>query len=190
MTRIHIFGASGSGTTTLGEALAKTLDIQHYDTDSYFWMPTDPPFQVVRERTDRLARMLHDLENSESWVLSGALCGWGDLLIPMFDLVVFLWIPSDLRMQRLRKREFERYGLDIDDPSDPRYEKHEEFLNWAAGYDSGPTSMRSRARHEAWMSALPCRVIRLAGDRTVQENMNSVLAQLADRSFHLFEEGE
>jgi hypothetical protein len=35
--RIHILGASGSGTTTLGHALAARLQCPHFDTDAYFW---------------------------------------------------------------------------------------------------------------------------------------------------------
>jgi adenylate kinase family enzyme len=44
MARIHILGASGSGTTTLGAALADRLGHPHVDADSLFWLPTDPPF--------------------------------------------------------------------------------------------------------------------------------------------------
>jgi len=41
--RIHILGASGSGTTTLGRALAERLQYPHFETDDYFWLPTAPP---------------------------------------------------------------------------------------------------------------------------------------------------
>lgn len=49
--RIHILGASGSGTTTLGRALAERLHYIHFDTDAYFWLPTNPPFAAKRETT-------------------------------------------------------------------------------------------------------------------------------------------
>ena len=39
---IHIFGASGSGTTTLAEKTSRELGYFHLDTDDYFWLPTDP----------------------------------------------------------------------------------------------------------------------------------------------------
>jgi adenylate kinase family enzyme len=42
--RVHIVGASGSGTTTLGKALAARAGCAHLDTDEFFWMPTEPPF--------------------------------------------------------------------------------------------------------------------------------------------------
>jgi adenylate kinase family enzyme len=108
--RVHILGASGSGTTTLAKALATHLGCPHYDADSYFWLPSDPPFQRIRDVEPRRVMLSADLEKPGGWVLSGSLCGWGDIYIPLFGLVVFLWIPHDLRMARLAAREVARYG--------------------------------------------------------------------------------
>jgi adenylate kinase family enzyme len=74
--RIHILGASGSGTTTLGRALAARLLCPHFDADDYFWLPTDPPYTHQRERTERQQLLMDDLTAQEQWVLSGSLCGW------------------------------------------------------------------------------------------------------------------
>jgi adenylate kinase family enzyme len=41
--RVHVLGASGSGTTTLARALANHWSVPHADADDYFWVPTDPP---------------------------------------------------------------------------------------------------------------------------------------------------
>ena len=54
--RVHLFGASGSGTTTLGRALAAALDIPPLDTDDY-WQPTDPPDTVKHEPAERVGRI-------------------------------------------------------------------------------------------------------------------------------------
>jgi adenylate kinase family enzyme len=51
--RIHILGASGSGTTMSGRVLAEHLHFPHFDTDDYFWQPTDLPLTQQRERTAR-----------------------------------------------------------------------------------------------------------------------------------------
>lgn len=115
------------------------------------------------------------LAKTDSWVLSGSLCGWGDFAIPMFDLAVFLWIPSDIRMQRLKEREIDRYGLEIENPSDSRYEAHKVFLEWALEYDTGGLDMRSKATHDKWITTLPCKVVRVEQDRTIQENLKTVL---------------
>lgn len=110
---IHILGASGSGTTTLGRALAERLQCPHFDTDAYFWLPTEPPFTEKRETTLRQKLLMDDLTAHQSWVLSGSLCGWGDVAIPLFDLAIYLWVPCEIRLERLRQREIERYGEHI-----------------------------------------------------------------------------
>jgi adenylate kinase family enzyme len=107
-SRIHIMGASGAGVTSLGRALADALAIPHHDTDDYFWQPTVPPYQTKRERADRLRLMREMFLPRADWVLSGALDGWGDDIIPHFDLVVFLSTSAELRLQRLRARAFRR----------------------------------------------------------------------------------
>mgnify|MGYP001557543380 CR=1 FL=1 len=176
--RFHIFGASGSGTTTLGKAIAEKLNIPQFDTDDFYWVKTDPPFQKKQLPALRQHQLQEDLDKHESWVLTGSLCGWGDFAIPLFDLVVFLWIPSDIRMQRLKDREIERYGVDIFNSDHPGHKQHRDFLTWAEAYDSGGLNMRSRAMHEKWISSLPQSVLRIEGNKTVSEYLDIVLKQI------------
>jgi adenylate kinase family enzyme len=128
--RIHLVGASGSGTTTLGRALAQQLGYPHFDTDTYFWVSTDPPFQKIRPAEERHALLAPDLEGA-AWVLSGSLCGWGDVYIPRFDLVVFCAVPPDVRLERLKARERERYGAGSIAPGGRLRDRHEAFIAWA-----------------------------------------------------------
>jgi adenylate kinase family enzyme len=74
--RIHITGASGSGVTTLGAALAARLGAAHLDTDFFYWKPTDPPFTVKRETADRPARVVAAMDAAPAGrILSGSLDG-------------------------------------------------------------------------------------------------------------------
>jgi adenylate kinase family enzyme len=158
--RIHIFGASGAGTTTLGKSLAERFTIPHLDTDDYFWGKTDIPHTKIRPLEQRIELLKTDLDKNPEWVLSGSLCGWGDFAIPMFTFAVFLWIPQDLRMSRLKDRELERFGQEALAPGGWFHENHTGFMAWAAQYDTAGPDMRSRALHEEWMKNLPCRLVR------------------------------
>ena len=181
MARIHIVGASGSGTTTLARALASGLDASHLDTDNFFWIPTDPPFQKIRERDERQAMLGAALDRHPSWVLSGSLCGWGDMFIPRFELVVFLWLAPEIRLARLRARERERYGEAVA-PGGPRHAAFEAFIAWAAGYDEGlEIPERCLKLHEQWLAALPCPVVRIMDAGSVGEHAEVVLRALAAR---------
>ena len=164
-----MLGASGSGTTTLGIEIAARFGHRHLDTDDFFWLPTDPPFRERRPVGERLAGLRRALRESSAWVLTGSLCGWGDPLIPEFELVVYLAVPTPVRLARLRAREVRRYGAPAIAPGGPLHAAHVEFLEWAGRYDSGGPDMRSRAMHEAWLAALPCPVVRLDGDEPVAE---------------------
>lgn len=172
--RMHIFGASGSGTSSLAAALAARHGHRHLDTDDFFWLPTDPPYQQPRPREARVGLLRSALARSPSWVLSGSLCGWGDPLIAEFDLVVFLVVQTEVRLTRLRAREAARYGQEAIAPGGARHAAHVEFLGWAGGYDTGGVEMRSRALHEAWLLTQPGAVLRLEGDHPVAEQLARV----------------
>ena len=88
--RIHITGASGAGTTTLGKHLANALRCVHFDSDDFYWLPTDPPFQTKRDMPERILLLQDSLSGNDDRVLSGSLVGWGDPLISLFTAVVFI----------------------------------------------------------------------------------------------------
>jgi adenylate kinase family enzyme len=174
--RVHIVGASGSGTTSLAAELAGRYGHRQLDTDDFYWRRTDPPFREKRPPEERLASLRTTLQEAKRWVLAGSLCGWGDPLIPEFELVVFLLVPTPVRLARLRAREIERYGRQAIAPGGALHEAHVEFLEWAGRYDTGDPEMRSRAMHEAWLAALPCSVVRLEGDVSIVEQRERIWA--------------
>ena len=171
---VHIFGASGSGTTTLGEALARRLGGKHLDTDSYYWEHTDPPFTEKRDPADRISMILRDTDGVDNWVLCGSICSWGDLLLARFSLAVFLHLPQATRMRRLREREMCRYGARIEAGGDMR-QQHLDFLVWAESYDSARAPIRSRDLHTKWMRRLACPVLELDSTSPVEELCDRVL---------------
>jgi adenylate kinase family enzyme len=168
--RIHITGAAGSGTSTLGVALANRFGYRHLDTDDYFWEPTDPPYVRMREVDARCRLLGVALAAHPRWVLSGSLTGWADMFAARFDLVVFLYIPREIRLVRLGERERQRFGHMID-AGGSRHQAYLDFMAWAGRYDTGDEAIRSLKVHEAWMATLRCRWVRLDGDLTTDERI-------------------
>lgn len=178
---IHITGASGSGVSTLGAALAARLGCVQLDTDSFYWLPTEPPFRQRREVAQRLAMLEAAFEAAcAGWVLSGSLDGWGDPLIPRFERVIFLSAPTEVRLARLAERERQRHGVAAIAPGGDQHANHLDFLAFAAAYDTGQFTSalvgRHRARHEAWLARLPCAVVRLDGGLPTQTLVDIALA--------------
>ena len=98
------------------------------------------------------------------WVLSGSLDEWGRPVIALFDLVVFLYAPTDIRLQRLREREARRGWVD------------EEFIEWASHYDDGTHEGHNLPRHQRRLDALVGPVLRLDGTLSVTELVGHVIA--------------
>lgn len=165
--RILVTGAAGAGSTTLAAALAGHLGCTCLDSDDYFWVKPEPPFQDRRSPEGRLALLAADLERAPRCVLAGGIDGWGGPVEDAFDRIVFLYLDAAVRLERLRARELRRFGA-----ADP------EFLAWAAQYDEGAMDGRSLARQRAWLARRRCPVIEIEGDLSVAQRMAAVLENL------------
>jgi hypothetical protein len=177
MPRIHILGASGSGTSTLGAALARRLGVPHADSDRLYWQPTNPPYTTPRPAEDRQALLLRTLPVDGHWVFSGAATKWAAPLEPHYHLVVFLRLDPTLRMVRLRRRETERYGARIL-PGGDMAAINAGFTAWAEAYDTAGSLSRGLVTHEAWLMDQPAPVLRLDSAAPVAALVAAVLAWL------------
>lgn len=170
---IHIFGASGSGTSTLGRYISDKLGYFFMDTDDYFWEPTDPPYTKKRNRSARMNRMREDIKRHENIVISGSLADWGDELIPLVTLAIRVETDTRIRLERLEAREREKFGSRIDAGGD-MYDNHVKFMNWAASYDDGGMDMRSKAKHDDWQKQLICPFLLVDGSMPVTKNFELI----------------
>ncbi|RBQ09961.1 AAA family ATPase [Pedobacter miscanthi] len=172
--KIHILGASCAGSTTLGKTLSTRLNIPYFDTDTYFWEKAVVPYTVKREPKLRNQLLKDELNRLENYIVGGSLVSWGEEWKQMFDLAVFLYLPKEIRMERLVQREIERYGNDIyDDPQ--RHKLFLEFIDWASKYDDRSFTGRNIGIHESWLEGVNCPVIKIEGDTTVAERLRCVI---------------
>ena len=123
--RLYVFGASGSGTSTLGQHLAERLRLVHVDCDDRYWAKTDPPFQEKRAPIDRVTSILQAL-GPDGWVLSGSCDTWGQAILDRARLIVFVTLPTPLRLERLKAREIARFGDRIEKGGD-MHRTHADF---------------------------------------------------------------
>jgi len=180
MSRIHILGACGSGTTTLGTALADRLRHAHIDADTLFWLPTDPPFTTKRPKDERQAMLRRLLPVAGQWVFSGSAPEWAKPIEPFYDLVVFLRLDPAVRMERLRRRDAARYGKRIEAGGDMEAASAE-FFRWAEAYDVAGPEQRSLFGHEAWLASLKVPVLRLDSAAPLEDLLFAVLSRLGGR---------
>lgn len=175
--KINVFGASGSGTTTLAKALAERYGFRFLDADDYYWQKTEPPFQQKIPLRERSENLLRDLQTADTVVLSGSMTTWGEEWLEAFDLGIFLYIPPKVRKQRLQKREIERYGKQL--KSDSTIAKTSiDFLAWARKYDDPTFEGRSITQHKDWIKIVRFPVVKIEGNFSVEELVGQVNNEL------------
>ncbi|WP_066501355.1 AAA family ATPase [Abyssisolibacter fermentans] len=170
---IIIFGSSGSGKTTLGKMVAERLGFPYYDLDDYIWRrDTVKPFTVMYTREEKINRLMSDISQSEFFVMAGSMDSFNTPFVPLFDLAVHITASVEVRLARINKREYKRFGKRILEGGD-LYENHQRFLNLAARYDSdGSPSMKT---HKQWANLLPCKVIRINGEDSLSNSMELIV---------------
>ncbi|MFT6070958.1 MAG: adenylate kinase family enzyme [Bacteriovoracaceae bacterium] len=174
LMKIHIFGSSGSGTTSLGRELGKILKSKHLDTDDFYWKKTDPPFIEKNPVKLRTELILEEIKGLDSWILSGSMDSWCGAFIDEFELAIYLEASSEIREKRLRARELKNFSSRILEGGD-MFEEHEIFIEWALQYEDGAQGGRSRARHEEFIKNLKCNTIRITNEGSAEEMIEQAL---------------
>jgi hypothetical protein len=57
------------------------------------------------------------------------------------------------------------------------YEVSQAFLAWAASYDAGGVDIRSRRRHNQWLSTLPCPILCFEGEYSIEEQLAVLMVE-------------
>jgi len=181
--KILIFGASGSGTTTLGQQLEKRASFVHLDVDNYYWKLTEPPFQEKIPLPERNANLTTDFKKFENVALSGSMVSWGKEWESLFDLAIFIHLKNSIRMERLEKREIARYGNKLLTDKQTQLAS-KAFLEWANKYEDPDFEGRSSKVHNEWVKLLDCRVLKIDGKMELERKIETIIAEI--KNFHTF----
>jgi len=174
---IIIFGAPGSGQTTIGRALAEHLNFQHFDIDDYHWRwDTEIPYTVFRPAEERVAHLMRDLTQCERFVMSGSMWSIRKHFELMFDLAVFVTVPPEVRAERIRKRRIAQWG-DRVLPGGDMYEADERYskepLEVVNEYE-----LEMAEQHKQWAEELPCDVICIDGTYPIAKSVELIANRL------------
>lgn len=175
--KVLIFGASGSGTTTLAKEIEKRTTFVHLDVDDYYWKKTTPPFQEKIPLKQRNKNLKTDFEKYENVIISGSMVSWGKEWRFLFDLAIFIRLNNSERMERLKKREIERYGEKL--LTNKNIKKNSiAFLEWANQYENPDFDGRSLKIHMNWIKLLNCKVLIIKGELELQSKTEQVLKEI------------
>ena len=169
MCGICVCGLNGSGKTTFAEALAKELKVRHMDIEQYYFTSADNPYASSRTREEVERLLLEDMKQNPDFVFSAVNGNMNSEINEKYSLVVYLDAPLDIRMKRIKQRAVEKFGDRVLFGGD-MYEQEEKFFAFA--------QKRTPDKIEDWLNTVSCKVIRLDGTKSIQENVEFVKAFL------------
>lgn len=126
---IIICGLNGTGKSTLGKALAKKLNYYFVDIEDLYFPKTCENYVYSsprsREEVERL--LLNELKAHENFIFASVHGDYGENIYPLFQFAILLEAPSNIRLQRVKKRSFEKFGNRIL-PGGDLYEQEQKFF--------------------------------------------------------------
>lgn len=166
--RIQIIGGSGTGKSTLGKWIGQEEGIPWIDSDRYLW--TDQTFTEKRTVDERYTLYDQDIKRHHQYVVSGSVFSWNPYGFPDRELLVFLTLDEETRMNRLIKREQARY---------PDFSGSNDFLDWCRTYltETDPTMIGTLAEHQLQMLLSRSPVIRIDAAQSTDEMYNQIKEQ-------------
>lgn len=165
--QLLITGGPGSGATTTAEALALRLGVACFDSDDFFHKPSDPPFVEQYSKDERNQRIIDVLQSHDAWILSGSVCSW-ELSDLSFTHAVLLNVGCSVRMDRLYRRERQRFGDRIN-PGGDMYEENTGFMKWAAAYEAGDLAGRSLPMERGFIDEYCTALLEIKEQRPVDD---------------------
>lgn len=167
---ICICGLNGSGKTTLGKALSQKTNFRHLDTeDFYFDKSNGNPYSASRTRDQVEDILFEEIQKHPQFIFTAVNGDFGKRITPAYKLVIYLAVPLDERMRRVKQRALDKFGDRVLEGGD-MYEQEQKFFDFCAG--------RSDEKIIKWIETLSCPVLFLDGTKSTDSNIEIILKQL------------
>lgn len=166
MSVILICGLNGSGKTTLGRELAMVLGYSFLNDEDYWFLESDIPFSKCRSDEDAKAVVMSFLEQNENCVIVASRGSLGAEINSKYNVVVYLSAPLDIRLERIKKRDFDRFSDRVLEGGD-MYDGQKKFCEF--------TITRTTDKIEKWLKSLACNVIYCDGRKAISDNIDIIL---------------
>ncbi len=171
-TGIMIIGPSGSGKTTLGKVVAQKLGYPYFDVDDYIWKQnTDNPYTQMYTKEEKISRLSSAIAPYEHFVMAGSMSSFHYAFDDKFEMMVFLYVEPNTRVQRVHDRAVERFGERVLEGGD-MYVSHLKFLEDNRRYEEdGSPNLREQRE---WMKNMSCIKIELDGTADLESNADAI----------------
>lgn len=170
--KIIICGGNGAGKSTLSKALADKTGWIFRDIEDYYFPKTDPDYLYAVQRTEEeVVNLLYeDLKRDGSFIFASVRGNHSEKTAAMFTCAVFVSVPKEIRMKRVRQRAFDKFGDRVSEGGD-LYEREKAF------YDI--IEKRTDKTITDWLEVMDIPVIMVDGTKAVEVNVEIILRELA-----------
>jgi len=168
---IQICGLNGCGKSTLGRALAESIGFHFIDNENLYFSRTntDEPYMNPKSRTDVERLLMDEVSKHPDFVFSAVKGDYGKDIIPMYNYVVVIEVPREIRLQRVRNRSFQKFGNRMLIGGD-LHDQEEAFFQMVES--------RRDDYIEDWLQMVKCPIIRVDGTKTIDENVKHIIHEL------------
>lgn len=130
--RIILCGGNGAGKSTLGKILSQKLNCFFMDIENYYFNQNESDYKYETSRTKEEVTnlLLNDMRKHNRFILASVKGNYGKEIESMFTHAIYIHVPKEIRMKRIRNRSFQRFGNRIL-PNGDLYEKEERFFSMA-----------------------------------------------------------
>ena len=172
-TGILVCGLNGAGKSTLGLELANNLGFYFIDNEYLFFNRTsnNEPYTNPRSHEEAVELLMTEVQNNPNFVFSAVRGDYGKDIISMYDFVVLIEAPAEVRLQRIRNRSHSKFGDRMLEEGD-LFEQEEAFFRFAES--------RSSDYVEQWLETLNCPILRVDGTKPIKESIDCILKNIGD----------
>ena len=168
---IQICGLNGCGKSTLGRALAEKIGFHFIDNENLYFSRTntDEPYMNPKSRTDVERLLMDEVSKHPDFVFSAVKGDYGKDIIPMYNYVVVIEVPREIRLQRVRNRSFQKFGNRMLIGGD-LHDQEEAFFQMVES--------RRDDYIEDWLQTVKCPIIRVDGTKPIDENVKHIIHEI------------
>ena len=155
-----VFGAPGSGVSTLCKNLSKALNFQYVSLRNRCEPPdSGDPISINNQE---LAKLHRQLRETKGYIVDGSPCQ-SDFSTREMDGIIYLMTPRVQRLQRIRDRELAAQGERILEEGCKEFKIFNRFMYWVSQFDQAGIDRESKILHQKFLNSISTPILRANG---------------------------
>ena len=152
------------------------------DIENLYFPKTNPNYIYASPRTRKEVEklLLHEIKTHKDFILASVKGDYGEDIYSLIQYAILLDVPKNIRLQRVKKRSFQKFGKRMLSGGD-LFEQEEKFFRFVES--------RNESTVEEWVKSLKCPVMRIDGTKSIDENTNLIITLMQGKNLFAKEMG-